>query len=688
MADEELKQEYAEGEYYEESYEGHGDGIEQYDEHGVVYDAEGDNKHGEEEYGTFTEFYSTLQGQGVSERLAAKIDYLVQSEVITPEELDDRAVDGLKEFTEEDAIQVIDQFAKSDLSHVQNKSAFLCGVMKTYRTKTKQKEKTGVENNQGRSGPNEDKVKELLDRTGYSLDITTGQRKYGGPPPGWEGPAPGQGEKKFCSQIFVGKLPRDMYEDELIPMFEGFGQIYDFRLMIDPVSGLNKGYGFCTYATKEAAQKAVKEMDKKEVRGGKKLGICLSLPNDRLFVGSIPKSKTKQQIMDEFSNVTEGLIDVIVYISPEDKKENRGFAFLQYESHKAASLARRRLMSGKIRVFGNITPTVDWADPQEEPDDEIMQTVKVVYVRNLTPSSDEDKLNELFKQYGEIEKVKKIKDYAFIHFKDRENALRAIEELNGQEIDEQTIEVALAKPQSDKKERRRGMSGFGALNAGKNPTPRVSRGGPRGGMRGSPARGGMRGPPRYDDWGYESYGGYDQSYGGWDQSGYGDGYGQGYNDSYYDDYYGADQSYDMYYDSGSRGGRGGMTGGRGSLLRGGSGGGRGAGQRGGAGRGGYRGSAGAGAPRGVQRGGRGAGGRGGPSAGRGGPSGAGFKRKMDSSQQPQPKRQYGGDQGGGWNPQPIAQKPLSQSDGGNYYGYGGGSSGQEWYQDSYGQQWK
>ena len=183
--------------------------------------------------------------------------------------------------------------------------------------------------------------------------------------------------QKFCSQIFVGKLPRDMYEDELIPMFEGFGPIYDFRLMIEPVSGLNKGYGFCTYATKEAALKAVREMDKKEVRGGKKLGICLSLPNDRLFVGSIPKSKTKQQIMEEFSNVTEGLIDVIVYISPEDKKKNRGFAFLQYESHKAASLARRRLMSGKIRVFGNVTPTVDWADPQEEPDDEIMQTVRL-----------------------------------------------------------------------------------------------------------------------------------------------------------------------------------------------------------------------------------------------------------------------------------------------------------------------
>ena len=42
-------------------------------------------------------------------------------------------------------------------------------------------------------GPDEEKIKAILDRTGYSLDVTTGQRKYGGPPPGWDGPAPGNG---------------------------------------------------------------------------------------------------------------------------------------------------------------------------------------------------------------------------------------------------------------------------------------------------------------------------------------------------------------------------------------------------------------------------------------------------------------------------------------------------------------
>lgn len=45
-----------------------------------------------------------------------------------------------------------------------------------------------------------------------------------------------------------------------------------------------------------------------------------------------------------------GLVEVIIYSSPDDKKKNRGFCFLEYESHKAASLAKRRLGTGRIKV--------------------------------------------------------------------------------------------------------------------------------------------------------------------------------------------------------------------------------------------------------------------------------------------------------------------------------------------------
>uniref|UniRef100_A0A671SV75 Heterogeneous nuclear ribonucleoprotein Q acidic domain-containing protein n=1 Tax=Sinocyclocheilus anshuiensis TaxID=1608454 RepID=A0A671SV75_9TELE len=70
-------------------------------------------------------------------------------------ELDERALEALKEFNEEGALQVLVQFKESDLSHVQVSVLALTKV--PFST--------------------------LLERTGYTLDVTTGQRKYGGPPP-------------------------------------------------------------------------------------------------------------------------------------------------------------------------------------------------------------------------------------------------------------------------------------------------------------------------------------------------------------------------------------------------------------------------------------------------------------------------------------------------------------------------
>lgn len=133
-------------------------------------------------------------------------------------------------------------------------------------------------------------------------------------------------------------------------------------------------------------------------------------------------------------------MEVIIYSSPDDKKKNRGFCFLEYESHKAASLAKRRLGTGRIKVWG-CDIIVDWADPQEEPDAQTMSKVKVLYVRNLTQEITEEKLKEVFEQYGKVERVKKIKDYAFIHFEDRDHAVKVIffSVLSGRIVDVQNV---------------------------------------------------------------------------------------------------------------------------------------------------------------------------------------------------------------------------------------------------------
>nr|XP_053642473.1 heterogeneous nuclear ribonucleoprotein Q-like isoform X4 [Cherax quadricarinatus] len=203
--------------------------------------------------GERTEDYQKLINYGLNEKVAAKLDEIYKQGKLRHEDLDERALDALKEFPVEGAVTVLKQFLESNLEHVSNKSAYLCGVMKTYRQR-KQYNTDSMAVNPGK-GPNEENLKAILDRSGYTLDVTTGQRKYGGPPPHWEGPPPGPGCEVFC-----GKIPKELYEDELIPLFEKCGEIWDLRLMMDPMTGQNRGYAFITFTTRSAANEAVRQL--------------------------------------------------------------------------------------------------------------------------------------------------------------------------------------------------------------------------------------------------------------------------------------------------------------------------------------------------------------------------------------------------------------------------------------------
>ena len=47
-------------------------------------------------------------------------------------------------------------------------------------------------------------------------------------------------------EVFVGKLPRDVFEEDLLPLAHKYGELVEFRIMLD-YSGYNRGYrGFST----------------------------------------------------------------------------------------------------------------------------------------------------------------------------------------------------------------------------------------------------------------------------------------------------------------------------------------------------------------------------------------------------------------------------------------------------------
>lgn len=285
-------------------------------------------------------------------------------------------------------------------------------------------------------------INALIERTGYPLTQENGQRKYG-PPPDWANrPVPDRG----C-EAFIGKIPRDCFEDELVPVLERIGPLYEFRLMME-YSGFNRGYGFVMYTCREHARQCVAELNNYEIRKGKMIGVCRSVDNCRLFVGGIPKNKKREEILDEMRKVTSDVVNVIVYPSAHDKTKNRGFAFVQYSSHRAAAIARRKLIPNRIQIFGQPI-AVDWAEPEAEVDDDVMATVKIVYVRNLMIDTTEQAIRDHFEKatkQGAIERVKKVKDFAFVHFKERQDAIDSINKLNGTSIDGSIIELSLSKP--------------------------------------------------------------------------------------------------------------------------------------------------------------------------------------------------------------------------------------------------
>ena len=104
--------------------------------------------------------------------------------------------------------------------------------------------------------------------------------------------------------------------------------------------------------------------------------------------------------------------------------KNRGFVFVEFESHMEAANIKKNLLNRSITLFNRYYQNVDWADPINSPDDNTMSTVKNLYVKGWSEMRTEAEIKALFEPYGALEKVKKINNYSFIHFIQRENAIK------------------------------------------------------------------------------------------------------------------------------------------------------------------------------------------------------------------------------------------------------------------------
>lgn len=189
-----------------------------------------------------------------------------------------------------------------------------------------------------------------IKETKTQLVQINGQRKYG-PPPGWIGDPPGSG-----SEVFIGRIPQECYEDKLIPLFQSVARLYEFRLMMT-FSGLNRGFAYARYTSRHHANAAIAALNGFEIVGGCRILVCRSTEKCEITLDGLPCQLDKSMLMNVLKELTPGMEELSLH--PSIKKQDGVMAILKYSCHRMAALAKKSLSEGSFRLYGQPL-AVDW----------------------------------------------------------------------------------------------------------------------------------------------------------------------------------------------------------------------------------------------------------------------------------------------------------------------------------------
>ena len=67
--------------------------------------------------------------------------------------------------------------------------------------------------------------------------------------------------------IYVGNLASDVTEEDLTALFSEFGQVKEVKVIKDMFSQESRGFGFVEMLATAEAQKAIEELNTKELKG-------------------------------------------------------------------------------------------------------------------------------------------------------------------------------------------------------------------------------------------------------------------------------------------------------------------------------------------------------------------------------------------------------------------------------------
>lgn len=238
--------------------------------------------------------------------------------------------------------------------------------------------------------------------------------------------------------IWVGGLDPNLNEQKLYDHFVRIGPVASVRVCVDSVTQKSLGYGYVNFQNPSDAEKA---LDQAGVKLGSKHIRIATIQRDpskrrsgitNIVVKKLPPSVDTYALKEMFSK--HGRLTAIG-LATNEKGESRGYARISYEKEESAIQAVQDLNG---MVIDDCAITVERYQPHHR--EEQLKQYTNLYVKNLDPSVDDDKLKEAFSVFGEVTSAK-VREFGtsqpvgfgYVAYATHEAAANAVEELDGKE---------------------------------------------------------------------------------------------------------------------------------------------------------------------------------------------------------------------------------------------------------------
>ncbi|XP_052459730.1 embryonic polyadenylate-binding protein isoform X1 [Carassius gibelio] len=257
------------------------------------------------------------------------------------------------------------------------------------------------------------------------------------------------------ASLYVGDLHPDVTEALLYQKFSPAGQIMSIRVCRDVITRRSLGYAYINYQQPADAECALDTMNY-EVIKGRPIRIMWSQRDPGLrksgvgniFIKNMDESIDNKALYDTFSAFGNILSCKVVC----DENGSKGYGFVHFETQEAANRAIET-MNGMLlndrKVF--VGHFKSRKERMAEMGAKAMEFTNV-YIKNFSEDIDREKLKSIFSEFGKTLSVCVMTDesgcsrgFGFVNFENHEDARRAVNEMNGKELNGRVLYVGRAQ---------------------------------------------------------------------------------------------------------------------------------------------------------------------------------------------------------------------------------------------------